>query len=65
MMETLKAFLQYSVDEGYLREDYKLLGHRQVRDTECPGKKLFAEISSWNHFSSRPSGPDDLEIPVF
>lgn len=63
MLAAVKAFISFSVENGYLAANYKLLGHRQVRDTECPGQRLFEEISTWNHFSSRPAGPDDPETP--
>jgi peptidoglycan-recognition protein LB len=63
MLTAVKAFISYSVDNGFLATNYKLLGHRQVRATECPGQRLFDEISSWNNFSSKPAGPDDPEIP--
>ena len=59
MLTTAKALISQSIKQGYLATDYKLLGHRQVRDTECPGQSLFEEISSWNNFSSKPAGPDD------
>jgi peptidoglycan-recognition protein LB len=63
MLNATKALIQYSLDRGYLATNYKLLGHRQVRDTECPGQRLFEEIISWNNFSSKPAGPEDPEIP--
>jgi peptidoglycan-recognition protein LB len=57
MLAAVKAFIEHSVDSGRLATSYKLLGHRQVRDTECPGERLFDEITSWPHFSSIPAGP--------
>lgn len=59
MLTATKALISHSINQKYLATDYKLLGHRQVRATECPGQSLFEEISSWNNFSSRPAGPDD------
>lgn len=38
------------IDMGMIVPDYTLYGHKQVRDTECPGNRLFAEISTWLHF---------------
>lgn len=38
-----------------IHEDYKLVGHRQVRNgTECPGLSLFNEIKSWDHYVDYP-----------
>lgn len=63
MLNATKALIAHSVESGYLASNYKLLGHRQVRETECPGQRLFEEISTWDHFSSKPAGPSDPEIP--
>ncbi|CAO1427336.1 unnamed protein product [Diamesa serratosioi] len=63
MLDAVKNLIQYSLQTGYLKSSYKILGHRQVRATECPGQRLFDEISTWKHFSSIPAGPDDQEIP--
>lgn len=63
MLDAVKKLIKYSLDNGYLKSSYKILGHRQVRVTECPGQRLFDEISTWKHFSNIPAGPDDLEIP--
>nr|XP_008194895.1 PREDICTED: peptidoglycan-recognition protein LB isoform X2 [Tribolium castaneum] len=49
-LNTVHKLIAFGVEKGYIREDYKLLGHRQVRDTECPGDRLFEEISTWEHF---------------
>lgn len=63
MMNQTKALIAYSLENGYLSNNYKLLGHRQVRDTECPGQRLFDEISTWSHYSPTPTGPKDTLIP--
>ncbi|VVC97814.1 unnamed protein product [Leptidea sinapis] len=51
--------------KGYIKLDYKLVGHRQVRDTKCPGDTLFREISQWKHFSSFPASKADLINVLF
>ncbi|KAK9695859.1 N-acetylmuramoyl-L-alanine amidase [Popillia japonica] len=52
-LETVHNLIQLGVDSGYIRSDYILHGHRQVRaNTECPGDRLFEEIQTWPHFSS-------------
>ncbi|XP_007955868.1 N-acetylmuramoyl-L-alanine amidase [Orycteropus afer afer] len=37
---------------GYLRPDYKVLGHRQLVKTECPGDALFNLLRTWPRFAS-------------
>lgn len=63
MLTATKALIQHSLAIGKLSTNYKLIGHRQVRETECPGQRLFEEISGWNNFSSKPTGPEDPVIP--
>lgn len=63
MLEATQNLIEYSLQNGYLSQTYKLLGHRQVRKTECPGQRLFDEIHTWNHFSAIPAGPNDTRIP--
>lgn len=52
MLELTKDLITYAIESGYLLSDYTLYGHRQVTDTECPGKTLFNEIKTWPHFKS-------------
>ncbi|XP_068901289.1 peptidoglycan-recognition protein LB-like isoform X2 [Tenebrio molitor] len=53
-LEAVHQLVEHGVEQGMIQEDYKLLGHRQVRDTECPGDRLFNEITTWEHFSETP-----------
>lgn len=64
MMEAVKKLVEFGVSKGFIAENYTLLGHRQVRDTECPGTKLFDEISKWPHFSKHPDHRRDNFIPI-
>nr|XP_036233251.1 peptidoglycan-recognition protein LB-like isoform X2 [Bactrocera oleae] len=51
MMKVALDFIQFSVDYGFLREDYILYGHRQVRNgTICPGDALYTELQKWPHW---------------
>ncbi|XP_026740216.1 peptidoglycan-recognition protein LB-like [Trichoplusia ni] len=50
MLQTLKDFIAAGVNLGYISPNYRLIGHRQVSATECPGKALYNEISTWPHF---------------
>ncbi|XP_023952833.2 peptidoglycan-recognition protein LB isoform X2 [Bicyclus anynana] len=59
-LKTAQALIAAGVELGYVRADYKLVGHRQVRDTMCPGDTLYEEIQTWEHYSHFPSTVDDL-----
>ncbi|XP_063896610.1 peptidoglycan-recognition protein LB [Helicoverpa armigera] len=67
--KTAMALIAAGVELGYIKPDYKLVGHRQVRATECPGDALFNEIKTWDHYSPFPNSHLDLlsveEIPDF
>ncbi|XP_072934738.1 peptidoglycan recognition protein 3-like [Epargyreus clarus] len=67
-LKTTQKLIALGVSLGYIRKDYKLIGHRQVRDTECPGDALFNEIKTWSHFSPFPHSAADLvhvkELPI-
>jgi hypothetical protein len=65
MLTTLRIFLKYSVDKGYLKQSYMMMGHRQVRDTECPGQRLYEEIKKWDHHIEKPADHTDLQIPKY
>ncbi|XP_036097830.1 N-acetylmuramoyl-L-alanine amidase [Molossus molossus] len=41
-----------AVRAGFLRPDYRLLGHRQLVRTECPGDALFQLLRTWPHFEA-------------
>nr|XP_015865079.1 N-acetylmuramoyl-L-alanine amidase isoform X1 [Peromyscus maniculatus bairdii] len=40
-----------AIRAGHLQADYKLLGHRQLVHTDCPGDALFTLLSTWPHFT--------------
>ncbi|XP_065341196.1 peptidoglycan-recognition protein LE-like isoform X1 [Cloeon dipterum] len=51
-MKSVKILMEEGVRLGKLREDYKLIGHRQVSVTESPGKTFFSELQKWPHWYS-------------
>lgn len=59
-LKTVKSLIAAGVEQGYIKSDYKLVGHRQVRTTECPGDALYNEIIHWDHYSAFPNSPADL-----
>ncbi|XP_013386924.1 uncharacterized protein LOC106156274 isoform X1 [Lingula anatina] len=46
----LKAFLKNSVENGFLEENYVLLGHCQVAPFASPGDTLYRELKTWDHW---------------
>lgn len=50
MLDSTKKLIDTAVDQGYLSENYKLIGHRQTKQTLCPGVALHNEIKKWPHF---------------
>lgn len=64
MLAATQSLIAHAIDTGYLSTNYTLLGHRQVRDTVCPGDRLFKEISQWPNFSAAvPERDNENEIP--
>ncbi|XP_015124717.1 peptidoglycan-recognition protein SC2 [Diachasma alloeum] len=53
-LRTAQLLLESGVKDGKLTSDYKLLGHRQVRETASPGDKLYEIIKTWPHWSAIP-----------
>ncbi|KAJ3618690.1 hypothetical protein MTP99_006660 [Tenebrio molitor] len=49
-LDTVHELIQYGVELGMISEDYQLVGHREVKETLCPGDQLYAEITTWDHF---------------
>ncbi|CAD7092420.1 unnamed protein product [Hermetia illucens] len=54
MIAAAKNFIASAISAGKLSKDYKLIGHRQATSTSCPGNKLYAEIKTWSHWTSKP-----------
>lgn len=46
--------IEFGVENGHIRKDYKLLGHRQCVKTESPGEVLYNIIKTWEHWSPTP-----------
>lgn len=51
MLDSTKKLIGSAVDQGYLSANYKLIGHRQAKQTLCPGVALHNEIKKWPHFA--------------
>ncbi|KDR07311.1 peptidoglycan-recognition protein LB-like [Zootermopsis nevadensis] len=50
MLSAAKSLIECGVERGSISPEYKLLGHSQTRNTECPGAALFNEIKTWPHW---------------
>ncbi|XP_026314160.1 peptidoglycan-recognition protein LB-like [Hyposmocoma kahamanoa] len=68
-LQSAKALIAHGVKKGHIMPKYKLVGHRQVRDTECPGEALYKVIQKWSHYAPFPRTYRDLknvtEIPAY
>ncbi|CAL8084611.1 unnamed protein product [Calicophoron daubneyi] len=49
-LQSAKALIDEGVRRGYVGKQYKLVGHRDVGSTSCPGNKLHSIIKTWPHF---------------
>jgi N-acetylmuramoyl-L-alanine amidase len=52
-LTALQTVISCGVQQGYIRGDYEMFGHRDAKCTDCPGDLLYAEIETWAHFSDR------------
>ncbi|KAJ8978349.1 hypothetical protein NQ317_002658 [Molorchus minor] len=54
-LTAVHKLIEMGVRNGMIREDYKLVGHKQVREgTDCPGDMLYEEIKAWPHYTVVP-----------
>ncbi|KAJ8972445.1 hypothetical protein NQ314_000178 [Rhamnusium bicolor] len=54
-LNAIHQLIAMGVREGKIQRDYKLVGHKQVREgTVCPGDRLYEEIKTWPHYSTSP-----------
>uniref|UniRef100_A0A1B6DNH7 Peptidoglycan-recognition protein n=1 Tax=Clastoptera arizonana TaxID=38151 RepID=A0A1B6DNH7_9HEMI len=51
-LRSAQELISLGTDMNMIAEDYELIGHRQVRDTLCPGENLFSVIKNWQHWSN-------------
>lgn len=53
-LNTLANLIAIGVKNKKIQTDYKLLGHRQVSETQSPGNVLYSIIQQWDHWSPKP-----------
>lgn len=56
-LNAVQAMIQCGIKLGKITTDYKLYGHRNAGQTECPGDKLYELIQTWTHFGADASAP--------
>lgn len=49
-----KQLITIGVNSGYIDPNYKLLGNRQLENSQNPGKLLFEEIKKWANWTETP-----------
>ncbi|CAG0889019.1 unnamed protein product [Cyprideis torosa] len=52
--DSLNKLIACGVSKGEISSTYRLLGHRQVKSTECPGQALYNYIKTLPHYSASP-----------
>lgn len=53
-LKTLKALIKYGVSLGKISQDYHVIGHRQTKNTLCPGDKLYEYIQKFAQWTANP-----------
>jgi N-acetylmuramoyl-L-alanine amidase len=54
-LEVAKSLIECGLEFNHIDPNYTLLGHRDVRATECPGESLYQEILTWPHKGLPPT----------
>ena len=66
--EALKAvenIIDCGVQKGFIARNYALYGHRDVRETECPGDAFYDHIRQWSHYSfSAPNFHNSMSLSI-
>ncbi|XP_017785946.1 PREDICTED: peptidoglycan-recognition protein SC2-like [Nicrophorus vespilloides] len=52
--KAVKDLIAYGVANGKIQKNYKLAGHRQVDNTDCPGTAFFNVIKGWPQWTASP-----------
>ncbi|XP_076679571.1 peptidoglycan recognition protein 3 [Andrena cerasifolii] len=53
-LNTLNALIDYGVSLGKISESYHVLGHRQARDTLCPGDEFYKYVQTNPRWTKHP-----------
>ncbi|XP_018301381.1 peptidoglycan-recognition protein SB1 [Mycetomoellerius zeteki] len=53
-LKTLNKLIAHGVSLGKIRKNYNVIGHRQVRDTECPGETFYKFVVNLPRWTANP-----------
>ncbi|XP_031365728.1 peptidoglycan recognition protein-like [Apis dorsata] len=53
-LKTLEALIKYGVSLGKISQDYHIIGHRQTKNTLCPGDKFYEYVQKLARWTARP-----------
>lgn len=53
-LKTLEALIKYGVSLGKISQDYYIIGHRQTKNTLCPGDKFYEYVQKFARWTARP-----------
>lgn len=53
-IEALESLIECGISMEKVRPDYKLIGHRQGRVTQCPGDTLYKYLQTLAHWTPNP-----------
>lgn len=53
-LRALNSLISCGVSLGKIHTNYNLIGHRQARDTECPGNTFFKYVVKLPHWTAHP-----------
>lgn len=53
-IQATQNLIAYGVANGKIQPNYKILGHRQTAQTECPGTSLYNALKMWPKWSRTP-----------
>ena len=53
-LKALNKLIAYGVLLGKIKKNYNVIGHRQVRDTECPGETFYKLVVNLPRWTANP-----------
>ena len=49
-VKAIKDLIKHGVEQGYITPDFKLRGHRDVANKDCPGRSAYAKLDEMRPF---------------
>nr|AAY27974.1 peptidoglycan recognition protein 2 precursor [Euprymna scolopes] len=59
-LDAVNNLIVCGIKQNNITKDYLLYGHRNVRETACPGDKFYELIKTWPHFYLNKQGVDTI-----